>query len=50
MSRFVSYTTGRTGGWGHLDGDTITDLTAHFPTMRAAIEAGALAALAQGKA
>ena len=47
MSRFVSYTTGRMGGWGHLDGDTITDLTAHFPTMRAAIEAGALAALAQ---
>ena len=47
MSRFVSYTTGRTGGWGHLDGDTITDLTAHIPTMRAAIEAGALAALAQ---
>jgi 2-keto-4-pentenoate hydratase/2-oxohepta-3-ene-1,7-dioic acid hydratase in catechol pathway len=47
MSRFVSYTTGRMGGWGHLDGDTITDLTDHFPTMRAAIEAGALVALAQ---
>ncbi len=30
-----------------MDGDSITDLTAHFPTMRAAIEAGALVALAQ---
>lgn len=47
MSRFVSYTTGQACGWGHLDGDVITDLTAHFPTLRAAIEAGALAALAQ---
>lgn len=47
MSRFVSYSTGREAGWGHLGGDTITDLTAHFPTMRAAIEAGALAALAK---
>lgn len=47
MTRFVSYTTGQACGWGHLDGDIITDLTAHFPTMRAAIEAGALAALAQ---
>ena len=47
MTRFVSYTTGQACGWGHLDGDVITDLTAHFPTMRAAIEAGALAALAQ---
>ena len=46
MSRFVSYSTGREAGWGHLDGDTITDLTAHYPTMRSAIEAGALAALA----
>ena len=47
MTRFVSYTTGQAYGWGHLDGEVITDLTAHFPTMRAAIEAGALAALAQ---
>ena len=47
MIRFVSYHTGRETGWGHLDGDTITDLTAHYTTMRAAIEAGALAALAQ---
>lgn len=47
MTRFVSYTTGQACGWGHLDGDIITDLTAHFPTMRAAIEAGALAALTQ---
>lgn len=47
MTRFVSYTTGQASGWGHLDGEVITDLTAHFPTMRAAIEAGALAALAQ---
>lgn len=47
MTRFVSYTTGQACGWGHLDGEVITDLTAHFPTMRAAIEAGALAALAQ---
>jgi 2-keto-4-pentenoate hydratase/2-oxohepta-3-ene-1,7-dioic acid hydratase in catechol pathway len=47
MSKFVSYTTGKAEGWGHLDGAVITDLTAHFPTLRAAIEAGALAALAQ---
>jgi len=47
MSKFVSYTTGKAEGWGHLDGTVITDLTAHFPTLRAAIEAGALAALAQ---
>ena len=47
MTRFVSYTTGRATGWGHLDGDTITDLTAHFSTLRAAIESGALTALAQ---
>lgn len=47
MTRFVSYTTGQACGWGHLDGDVITDLTAHFPAMRAAIETGALAALAQ---
>lgn len=47
MSRFVSYHTGREAGWGHLDGTTISDLTAHFPTMRAAIEAGALQALAK---
>ena len=46
MTRFVSYTTGRAAGWGELVGETITDLTAHFPNMRAAIEAGALAALA----
>lgn len=46
MTRFVSYTTGRAAGWGELVGETITDLTAHFPTMRAAIEAGALAAMA----
>lgn len=46
MSRFVSYTTGRAAGWGQLVGDTITDLTAHFPNMRAAIDAGALAAMA----
>jgi len=45
MTRFVSYTTGRAAGWGQLVGDTITDLTAHFPTMRAAIESGALAAM-----
>lgn len=47
MSKFVSYTTGKAEGWGHIDGTVITDLTAHFPTLRAAIEAGALAALAQ---
>lgn len=47
MTRFVSYSTGRAVGWGHLDGTTITDLTAHFPTLRTAIEAGALLALAQ---
>lgn len=47
MTRFVSYSTGQAVGWGRLDGDMITDLTAHFATMRAAIEAGALAALAQ---
>ncbi|MBM3614514.1 MAG: fumarylacetoacetate hydrolase family protein [Alphaproteobacteria bacterium] len=47
MIRFVSYSTGRETGWGYLDGDAITDLTAHYPTMRAAIEAGALAALVQ---
>jgi 2-keto-4-pentenoate hydratase/2-oxohepta-3-ene-1,7-dioic acid hydratase in catechol pathway len=47
MSRLVSYHTGREAGWGHLDGTTISDLTAHFPTMRAAIEAGALQALAK---
>ena len=47
MSRFVSYSTGRDAGWGHLKGDVITDLTAHFPSLRAAIEAGALIELAK---
>lgn len=47
MSRFISYSTDRASGWGHLDGDTITDLTAHYPTLRAAIEAGPLAALSK---
>jgi 2-keto-4-pentenoate hydratase/2-oxohepta-3-ene-1,7-dioic acid hydratase in catechol pathway len=46
MTQFVSYTTGRAAGWGQLVGDTITDLTAHFPNLRAAIDAGALAAMA----
>lgn len=47
MSRFVSYSTGRDAGWGHLQGDVITDLTAHFASLRAAIEAGALIELAK---
>jgi 2-keto-4-pentenoate hydratase/2-oxohepta-3-ene-1,7-dioic acid hydratase in catechol pathway len=47
MTGFVSFITRHGAGWGHLDGDVITDLTAHFPTLRAAIEAGALPALAQ---
>jgi 2-keto-4-pentenoate hydratase/2-oxohepta-3-ene-1,7-dioic acid hydratase in catechol pathway len=47
MSKFVSYTTVKAEAWGHIDGPVITDLTEHFPTLRAAIEAGALAALAQ---
>ncbi|MCF8511911.1 MAG: fumarylacetoacetate hydrolase family protein [Rhodobacteraceae bacterium] len=47
MSRFVSYSTGRDAGWGHLQGDVITDLTAHFHSLRAAIEAGALIELAK---
>jgi 2-keto-4-pentenoate hydratase/2-oxohepta-3-ene-1,7-dioic acid hydratase in catechol pathway len=46
MTQFASYSTGRATGWGRVIGDEIIDLTAHFPTLSAAIEAGALHGLA----
>ena len=45
MTRFASYSTGRSFGWGRVAGEEIIDLTAHFATMRAAIEASALPGL-----
>jgi 2-keto-4-pentenoate hydratase/2-oxohepta-3-ene-1,7-dioic acid hydratase in catechol pathway len=50
VSGFVSFRRDGRPGWGWTDGAGLTDLSGRFPTLRAAIAAGALADLAGGAA
>jgi 2-keto-4-pentenoate hydratase/2-oxohepta-3-ene-1,7-dioic acid hydratase in catechol pathway len=46
VSGFVSFRRDGRAGWGWTDGDRLADLSGRFPTLRAALAAGALPALA----
>jgi 2-keto-4-pentenoate hydratase/2-oxohepta-3-ene-1,7-dioic acid hydratase in catechol pathway len=44
--RFISFTQGTLSRWGRIEGDSVHDLSGHYPSLRNAIEVDALSLLA----